>query len=166
MAFNQKFAPHIATRNGESVETTYFKYRGGHIKSSEKGRGLESHGQDEETVKNKVESREEDGGAVQSQSRTRVWNCIFRIHDLTKRYGIRKKRKISWRETVFDCYPDSPKFGHAMQDFLPVCRRMQINQKGVLWFLPSKQTISWPRLSINQQTSGQKTRLFQPDACQ
>ena len=87
MAFNQKFAPHIATRNGESVETTYFKYRGGHIKSSEKGRGLESYGQDEETVKNKVESREEDGGAVQSQSRTRVWNCIFRIHDLTKRYG-------------------------------------------------------------------------------
>ena len=93
MAFNQKFATHIATRNGESVETTYFKYRGGHIKSSEKGRGLESHGQDEETVKNKVESREEDGGAVQSQSRTRVWNCIFRIHDLTKRYGIRKNAK-------------------------------------------------------------------------
>ena len=52
MAFNQKFAPHIATRNGESVERkTYFKYRGGHIKSSEEGKGLESHGQDEETVK-------------------------------------------------------------------------------------------------------------------
>ena len=45
----------------------YFKYRGGHIKSSEKGKGLESHGQDEETVKNKDESRGE-GRAVQSQS--------------------------------------------------------------------------------------------------
>lgn len=68
MAFNQKFAPHIATRNGESVERkTYFKYRGGHIKSSEEGKGLQSHGQDEETVKNKDESREE-GRAVQSQS--------------------------------------------------------------------------------------------------
>lgn len=67
MAFNQKFAPHIATRNGERVKRiTYFKYRGGHIKSSEKGTGLESHGQDEETVKNKDESREE-GRAVQSQ---------------------------------------------------------------------------------------------------
>ena len=65
---NSHFISPLEMERIERITYLRHKYRGGNIESSEKGTGLEGHGQEEETAgKNKDESREEDR-AVQSQS--------------------------------------------------------------------------------------------------
>jgi len=131
MAFNQKFTRHMTTRNGESVERiTYFKYRGELWERQRLGKPWTKWRNCE---KQRWIERER-SGAVQSQSWTRVWNGIFRIHDLTKRYGagFGKTQNILTGNGIW-LLPgkrDSPKFGHVMQVFLLSVGECESTERG------------------------------------